>query len=405
MKLDINKIKKDFSLFKTNTDLVYLDSAASSQTPDVVLDAMNEYYKNYRANIHRGLYDLSETASKKYEEARGIVADFLGAASDEIIFTDGATTAINMLVYSLEQSLSWEEGDEIVTSIAEHHSTLIPLQEFAKRKKLTLKHIPTTDTYDLDYEKASELITDKTKLAAIGHASNVLGTVHDIKKISDMAHGVGALVVVDAAKTVGHIEVDIKKLDCDFLYFSGHKMCGPTGIGVLYGKKNVLSTLQPSFFGGGIVEDVDTHKATFRDAPICFEPGTRNIAGAIGLAAAIKYVENTGLRNIHEHIQETLSYAYEKLGSLSGVTIFSQRDIEKNAGIISFIVDRVHPHDIGEILNRDNIAVRAGHHCAQPLMRALGVASVVRVSFYIYNGKEDIDRLVGAIKKAQKIFA
>jgi len=402
--LETDTIKKDFPLFEGNEKLAYLDSAASSQTPDAVLEAMNDYYTNYRANIHRGLYDLSEIATDRYEEARGVMATFLGAEPNEIIFTSGATIALNMLIYSLEQSKEWRQGDEIVTGIAEHHSTLIPLQEFAKRRGLTLKHIPITKTCDLDYEKAEELITDRTKLVVLGHASNVLGTVHDIKKIADMAHSVEALLAVDAAKTAGHIGVNVGDLDCDFLYFSGHKMCGPTGIGVLYGNKEALKDLRPSFFGGGIVADVDLHTAAFAEAPTRFEPGTPNIAGAIGLAAAAAYISKLGLAAIHEHVKETLDYAFKKISEIEGIAIFSQKDTERNAGIVSFVVEGVHPHDVAEILNRSDIAVRAGHHCAQPLMKALGVPAVVRASFYIYNSKKDVDRLVEGIKKAQAVF-
>lgn len=405
MKLNVQKIKKDFSIFKTNPDLVFLDSAASSQTPDVVIDAMDEYYKNYRANIHRGLYKLSETATIEYEKVRKITADFLGADREEIIFTPGSTMAMNMLMYSLEQSIDLNTGDELVTTIAEHHSTLIPLQEFSKRNKLILKHIPINNRYELDYEKAQELITEKTKIIALSLASNVLGTINDIKRITAMAREVGAIVIVDAAKSAGHIPIDVKDLDCDFLFFSGHKICGPTGIGVLYGKKKILNTLKPSFFGGGIVNEVTKHDTVYNDTPVCFEAGTQNIAGVIGLGSALNYLTDIGIENIHKHVSLVVDYAIERLEKISGLTIYCQKDSGKNVGIVSFDVSGIHPHDVAEILSRENIAVRAGHHCAQPLMDTLEIKAVVRASFFIYNDNKDVDRLVEAILKAQKIFA
>ncbi len=403
--INTKDIKKDFSIFKTNPDLVFLDSAASSQTPDVVIDAMDEYYKNYRANIHRGLYKLSTTATNKYENVRKIAADFLGANTEEIIFTPGSTMAMNMLIYSIEQSINLNTGDEIVTTITEHHSTLIPLQEFSKRNKLTLKHIPINDKYELDYEKAKELITEKTKIVTLSLASNVLGTINDIKRITAMAREVGAIVIVDAAKSAGHIPIDVKDLDCDFLFLSGHKICGPTGIGVLYGKKKKLDTLRPSFFGGGIVNEVTKDDTAYNNSPTCFEAGTQNIAGVIGLGSALNYLTDMGIKNIHMHVSYVVDVAIKRLEKISGLTIYCQKDSEKNIGIVSFNVSGIHPHDVAEILSRENIAVRAGHHCAQPLMGALGIKTVVRASFFIYNDNEDVDRLVEAIIKAQKIFA
>ncbi len=402
--LDIEKIKKDFTLLQDNPSLVYLDSAASSQTPDAVLSAMNDYYTKYRANTHRGLYGLSTTATNKYEEARNTVANFLGCMSEEIIFTSGATGSMNMLMQSVENSLKLVAGDEILTTITEHHSSLLPAQELAKRKKLILKHISITDSFGLDYEEFNKKITAKTRLVILPLASNVLGTMNDIAKVVDMARKHGALVVVDASAAIGHASVDVRKLDCDFLLFSGHKMCGPTGVGVLYGKKDMLKLLRPGFFGGNTVEEVSMDRVLFLEPPHCFEAGTQNIAGVLGLAEAVRYLDSIGTEEIHTHVASVVKYAILKLSEISDITLYCQKNADKNIGIISFAMNGIHPHDIAEVLSRENIAVRAGHHCAEPLVKQLGVSATVRVSFYLYNTKEDVDKLVFAIKKVQNIF-
>lgn len=403
--LNTTIIKKDFPIFESNPSLAYLDSASTSQTPLPSLTAMDEYYKSYRANIHRGTYDLSETATDKYEHARETVARFLSAEPEEIVFTAGSTLASNMLIYSLEGTLHLEKGDEIVTTIMEHHSNLVPLQELASRRGLILKHIPLTAEYELDYEKARELITPKTKIISVALASNVLGSINDIKRLSVLAKEQAAILIVDAAQAVGHMPVNAPELGCDFLFFSGHKMCGPTGIGVLYGKKERLASLKPSFFGGSMVERVDTRTAEFVSGRARFEAGTQNIAGVIGLAESIRYLEHIGLQNIERHVQELVAIATLQLGDIPGVRMYNHADARKNAGVVSFLVEGIHPHDVAEILSRDAIAVRSGHHCAQPLMSALGVTALVRASFYLYNSKEDVDKLVLGIKKAQNIFA
>lgn len=434
--LDTKEIKRDFPIFEREGDLVYLDSAATSQTPKAVLDAMEEYYTSYRSNIHRGLYRMGEEASERYEGARVSVARFIGlpgqgAAPDEIIFTSGATASSNMLVRMLEESGMVGEGSELVSTVMEHHASLIPLQELAKRKGIALKLIPLSlprtdlnsssqgrtlsDSYALDYGAAEKLITPKTKLVACVLASNVLGTINDVKRLADMAHKVDALMVVDATEAVGHIPVDIKKLGADFLYFSGHKMLGPTGIGVLYGRRELLEKMNPSVFGGGIVEKVTGESATWTSSPKRFEAGTPNIAGAIGLGAAVAYLEKIGAENIHAHVRVLTAYALEKLAQIPGIRIFAA-PIEQNAGIISFTIDGLpagatalqaglHPHDLAQIAGDSNIALRAGHHCAAPLMQALGVSATARASFYLYNDKTDVDALVEAVKKAQTIFA
>ena len=401
---DVTKIKGDFPIFSEYPSLAYLDSAATSQTPRAVLDAMNGYYTKFRSNINRGIYPLGERATEEYEEARKKIAEFIGAKPNEVVFTSGTTAASNMLIRSIENSFNLKHGDEVVTTVLEHHSNLIPLQEFAKRQNLTLKHVSITRDFDLDYGEAERLVTTKTKIVSFTHASNVTGTITDVKRIAGIAHKVGAMVIVDAAEAVGHVPVDVKEINADFLYFSGHKMLGPTGIGVLYGKREMLENLTPSVFGGGIVENVDLASATWKGIPERFEAGTQNIAGAIGLSAAVEYIEHLGVQNIHNHVQGLTRYAIGELENIKGIRIFAQKDAKKNAGIISFAVDGVHPHDIAEIAGRDGVAIRAGHHCAQPLMNTLGVNATARASFYLYNDMKDISSLIAAINKVKKLF-
>ena len=415
--MDVKKIKEDFPIFenyrretglpvsKAGADLAFLDSAASSQTPKVVVEAMDDYYFKYRANIHRSLYDIGEKATSRYEEARAVLAKFIGAGEDEVIFTGGATASSNMLIYALERELDLKEGDEILTTVAEHHSNLIPLQELGRRAKLTLKHIPVDENLRLDLNALETLITPKTKIVSVTLSSNVTGEIIDAKRVADAAHKVGAIVVLDATKAAGHMPIDAKALDCDFLFFSGHKMCGPTGIGVLYGKRELLEKMKPSFFGGGMVESADLGEASYTAAPARFEPGTPNIAGAIGLAEAARYLSKIGIEEIKKHSEELVSYAVQKLSAIPGVKILCERAAERNIGIVSFVVDGVHPHDLGEILSRDHVAIRGGHHCAMPFMKELGVSAVNRASFYIYNDEGDIDRLAAGVEKAKKIFA
>ena len=401
--LDTQKIKADFPIFNTNKDLVYLDTAATSQTPQVVIDAVTEYYTNYRANIHRGLYELSEKATDMYEKSREVVADFLGADKNEIIFTAGATASSNMLIHLLENELVLNEGDEIVVSIMEHHANLVPLQKLAERKKLVLKFIPLQDDNQLDMAEAQNLITSKTKIVSVLMASNVLGTINDIEKLTEYAHEVGAFMVCDATATVGHIDVSVN--DVDALYFSGHKICGPTGIGVLYLNKQYVEKFAPAFYGGGIVEEVHKNNTVFISGAQKFESGTPNIAGVAGLSRAILYLKEIGLDAIHNHAMELVEYTIESLKQIDGVSIVAQLDKTKNIGTVSFILSDVHVHDIVEILSRYNIAVRAGHHCAQPLHEALDARATVRASLYLYNSKEDIDKLVEGLKQVKKIFA
>ncbi|MFA5841949.1 MAG: cysteine desulfurase [Candidatus Paceibacterota bacterium] len=407
---DVKKIKKDFPIFEnykreTGRDLVFLDSAASSQTPKVVVDAMDDYYFKYRSNIHRSAYNIGEQATNSYEDARKTAAEFINADTNEIIFTNGATDSSNMLIYALEKKIEWKEGDEVVTTILEHHSNLLPLQEMAKRNGVKFRHFEMAPDFNIDYGNLDGLINEKTRIVSMTLASNVTGAITDVKRVSEAAHKRGAIVIVDATKAAGHMLVDVKSLDCDFLFFSGHKICGPTGIGILYGKYDILNKMPTSSFGGGTVEDVTMEEAKYSDAPFRFEAGTPNIAGVIGLGAAIKYLEAVGVENARKHTQDLVAYAIKKLSTISGVKIICERDHLKNIGIVSFVVDGVHPHDVGEILNRHHVAVRGGHHCAIPLMKALGVSAISRASFYIYNEESDIDALAEGIEEAIKIFS
>lgn len=402
--MDTEKIKNDFPIFDKVRSLVYLDTTATSQTPQVVLDAMNEYYTSFRANVHRASYEEGESASEAYEESRIKVALFIGADTREVIFTAGATGSSNMLVSMLENSDVVRAGDEIVTTVMEHHASMIPLQELAKRQGLTLKHIPLAkDSVALDYDEAVKLITPRTKIVSVMLASNVTGVVNDVARVTQLAHKVGALVICDATAAVGHMPVDVKKIGVDFMYFSGHKMCGPTGVGVLWGKQEILKTLEPGVYGGGIVDEVTLEKAMWRDIPARFEAGTPNIAGVIGLGAAVDYLSEVGIENIHAHCINLARETVECLSQISGVAVYAMGG-EQNMGIVSFTIGGIHAHDIAEILGRDGVAVRAGHHCAMPLISTFGVTATARVSFYLYNSSEDIDALVRGIKKAKEIF-
>lgn len=398
------KVREDFPLLKAG-GLTYLDTAATSQTPHVVLHAMTTYYTEYRANIHRGLYDISEKATAHYEQVRKDVAGLIGAQADEIIFTAGATASSNMLIYALEQTLDLQIGDEVVTTIMEHHASIVPLQELARRKQLVLRYIPVTSDFELDYDAAQKLITPKTKIVSVILASNVMGTTNDVARITKMAHEVGAVALVDGTAAVGHISVDVKKNNADFLYFSGHKMCGPTGVGVLFGKKERLEKLHPSFFGGGMIDSVTKDGAIWATDISRFEAGTPNIAGVIGLGAAVHYVQTIGIEKIREQVREVFSYAYEKLLEIKNVTLLCEKDPQKNVGIISFSIEGIHPHDIAQVLAGEKVAVRAGHHCVMPLMRELGIVATARASFYLYNTKQDVDTFLAAITKVQDIFS
>jgi cysteine desulfurase/selenocysteine lyase len=358
-----------------------------------------------RANVHRGIFKEAVEATARYEDARKKVAEFIGALPHEIIFTSGATESSNILLRMIDESIKFSDVEhEIVTTAMEHHSAFVPLQQLAGRRSLPLHMIPLQGIA-LDYGKGEELITKKTALLSVILASNVTGTVNDVARLAHYAHSKGdAIVVVDATAAMGHIPVNIHDLDCDALFFSGHKMFAPTGIGILWVRNALLQKLSPASFGGHMVAHVDAQASTWAPIPERFEAGTKNISGAIGLGSAIDYINAIGFTDIHPSIQKLVSYAISALDNIPGVTVVSERDTEKNIGIVSFICDFAHPHDVAEILARDGVAVRPGHHCAIPLHTALGISSTVRASFHVYNTKEDIDALILAIKKAKEVF-
>lgn len=403
MSSDPNTIKKDFPQL-SDSGYHYLDSASSSLVPTVVLAAVNDFYVSDKANVHRGDYAAAVRATERYETARKDVADFIGGLPDEVIFSGGATEASNMLIRSLDETLEYAPGDEIVTSVMEHHASILPLQQFAKRKQLVLKHIPIKEDLTLDYDEAAKLITGKTKLVSVMLASNVIGTVNDLARLSALAHAKGALVITDATAAVGHIPVDVRALGVDMLFFSGHKLLAPTGVGVLWMKYDLAKRLSPSEFGGHMLEEATLTSATWAEAPTRFEAGTKDIGGVIGLGAAVRYVKSIGVEHIHTHTSTLVARAIERLSQIQGVHIYAQRDLTHNVGMVSFTADWAHPHDIGEVVARDNVAIRAGHHCAMPLHCELKIKGTARASFHLYNTEEDVDALAIAVEKAYKIF-
>ncbi|MEB7431345.1 cysteine desulfurase [Staphylococcus chromogenes] len=403
---DVEAIIKDFPILNEKVNgkrLAYLDSTATSQKPQQVIDALEDYYKRYNSNVHRGVHTLGSLATDGYEGARETVRRFIHAPYfEEIIFTRGTTASINLVAHSYGDA-NVEAGDEIVVTQMEHHANIVPWQQLAKRKNATLKFIPMTDSGELTLEAVKETITDKTKIVAVAHVSNVLGTINDVKSIAQIAHEHGAIISVDGAQSVPHMKVDVQDLDVDFYSFSGHKMLGPTGIGVLYGKRELLNQMEPIEFGGDMIDFVGLYESTWTDLPTKFEAGTPLIAQAIGLKAAIEYLENIGFDAIHAHEAEITAYAYEKMSEIEGIDIYGP-DKDKRAGIITFNLKDVHPHDVATALDTEGVAVRAGHHCAQPLMKWLNVSSTARASFYIYNTKEDVDQLVEGVKQTKEFF-
>ena len=384
--------------------LVYLDSAATSQKPIQVIEAMKHYYEFDNSNVHRGVHTLGNRATDKYEGAREKVRNFINATStQEIIFTRGTTTALNTVAASYGRA-NVADGDEIVITHMEHHSNIIPWQQLAKEKNATLKYIELEADGTLNLEKVRATITPKTKIVSVSMASNVLGTINPIKEIAQIAHANGAVMVADAAQAAPHMRIDVQDLDVDFLGFSGHKMCGPTGIGVLYGKKEHLEKMEPIEFGGEMIDFVGLYESTWKELPWKFEGGTPIIAGAIGLGAAIDFLTEIGLDKIAEHEHKLAGYAMDQLETIDGLKIFGPRDPQKRCGLVTFNLDDVHPHDVATVLDMSGIAVRAGHHCAQPLMKCLQQVATARASFYLYNTEEDIDRLVAGLRSAKEYF-
>ncbi|MCE4045095.1 cysteine desulfurase [Lysinibacillus fusiformis] len=384
--------------------LAYLDSAATSQKPVQVIEAIKAYYELDNSNVHRGVHTLGNRATDKYEGAREKVRKFINAQStQEIIFTRGTTTALNTVAASYGRA-NVAEGDEIVITQMEHHSNIIPWQQLAKEKNATLKYIELEADGTISLEKVRATITPQTKIVSVSMASNVLGTINPIKEIAQIAHANGAVMVADGAQAAPHMKIDVQDLDVDFLGFSGHKMCGPTGIGVLYGKKEHLEKMEPIEFGGEMIDFVGLYDSTWKELPWKFEGGTPIIAGAIGLGAAIDFLTEIGLDNIAEHEHKLVGYAMDQLETIDGLKIFGPRDPMKRCGLVTFNLDDVHPHDVATVLDMNGIAIRAGHHCAQPLMKCLQQVATARASFYLYNTEEDIDRLVAGLRSAKEYF-
>jgi len=402
---DPKTIRKDFPLLSEPSGRLraYLDSAASSQTPRHVLEAVSGFYERYRANVHRGMYEASERATERYEKSRKTVADFLGADESEIIFTSGTTHGLNLAVQLIEPRLG--PGDEIVTTEMEHHANLIPWQQAAKRSGATLRLIPVREDYTLDMEAARRLIGPQTKFVAVTWASNVLGTVSPVAEICALAKEAGALSVVDAAQIAGHRPIDVRQVGCDFLAFSAHKMLGPTGTGALYGRRPFLDELEPVSFGGDMIKEVTFEGATWNEAPFRFEPGTPNIAGVIGLGAAIEYLNRLGIKSIWEHEKELTDYAFARLTEVEGLKVIGAAADKDRVGTIAFLVEGIHPHDLATVLDAHGVCVRAGHHCAMPLHHKFGIKTgTTRMSFGPYTLKEEIDALIEAVHKAKQVF-
>ena len=395
--------KDDFPIFK-NRDIAYLDSGATTQKPKMVIDAINNFYERNNANPHRGAYSLSIDATAVYEDTRKKIANFINARfSEEIIFSKNASESLNLIAYSYGLD-NLKKGDDVVISIMEHHSNLVPWQYATKKTNSNLKYLYINDEFEISQQEIEEKITDNTKIVGITHVSNVLGTINKVKEIIKYAHKKGAIVIVDASQSIPHMKIDVQELDADFLVFSGHKMFAPLGIGVLYGKRELLNKMNPFLMGGDMIEYVYEQKTTFAPLPNKFEAGTQNVEGVVGLGAAIDYINSVGYDKIQEHDKEIVEYAREKLGKLVYLDLYMTPNSENHSAVISFNIKGIHPHDVASILDSVNVCVRSGNHCAQPLMRFLGIDSTCRASFYLYNTKEDVDKLVEGLEKAYKMF-
>jgi cysteine desulfurase/selenocysteine lyase len=413
MALDVDAIRRDFPIFlrtiRDGKKLIYLDSGATSQKPQSVIDAEVDFYRFHNAAAHRGAHQLAEEATELFEDSRQVVASFLGATANEIVFTKSATESLNLLAYAFSNAepgsrFAISPEHSIVVSEMEHHANLIPWQQLAKRSGAELTWFGVTPDGRLDQSNIDSLITKKTKIVAITQQSNVLGTINDLSAIISKAHAVGAIVIVDACQSIPHLPVDVKELGADFLTFSGHKALGPTGVGVLWGRYDLLNDLPPFLFGGSMIENVTMTDATWAEAPRKFEAGVPNMAQVIGLAAGLKYLQTIGLKAIHDHEKDLTSYLLSELGKIEGLVVVGPKDPDLRGGTVSFTVNGIHPHDLGQYLDSLGIAVRTGHHCAWPLTRALGVPATTRASLYLYNDRADLDALVNGIKDAKKYF-
>ena len=413
MTLDAHAIAQDFPILsrkiRDGKRLVYLDSGATSQKPNVVIDAESDFYRLHNAAVHRGAHQLAEEATDAYEGAREIVAQFLNASVDEIVFTKNATESLNLISYAMGNAapgnrFHLKAGDSIVVTEMEHHANLIPWQQLAARTGATLKWFTVTDDGRLDLSQLNSMIDEKTKVVALTHQSNVLGTINPLEAITKRAHEVGAVVVLDACQSVPHMKTDVKALDIDFLAFSGHKAVGPTGIGVFWGRAELLADLPPFLTGGSMIENVTMESATWAPAPKKFEAGVPNMAQAVGLGAALTYLTKIGMDNIHQHEIALTKYLLEGLSAITDLRIIGPKTTELRGGVVSFTLGDIHPHDLGQYLDSQGIAVRTGHHCAWPLTRKLGVPATTRASVYLYNTTDDLDALIVGVQGAQKYF-
>lgn len=401
-KIDWKKVKRDFPIFERGRALAYLDNAATTQKPRCVIDAECGFYENSNANVHRGVYALSASATEIYEQAHEKTASFIGAnGMQEIVFTRNTTESLNVVAGSIGKTL--QAGDEVVLTLMEHHSNIVPWQQLQKRG-IKLRYAGFDSEGRLDYDGLARLIGKKTKVVSFVHASNVLGSIHDAKRICKVAHDAGALAVVDGAQSVPHMKVGVKSMDCDFLAFSAHKMLGPMGMGVLYGKEGLLEKMEPFLYGGGMISKVTEFEASWNGLPWKFEAGTPNVAGAVGVSAAMGYLEKIGMESVQMHERDITEYALKRLAEIKGIEIYGGANAQDRMGVVSFNVKGIHPHDVAALLDEDKIAIRAGHACAQPLLAHLGVDAVCRASFYIYNSKEEINRLCASLEKIKKMF-
>jgi len=404
---NVEKIRRDFPILErriNSNPLIYFDNAATTQRPIQVIEAVKNFYLESNANIHRGVHLLSHEATELYETAHKKVASFINASSwEEIIFLRNASEALNLVMYAYGLN-RLKKGDEVVITVAEHHSNIVPWLYLRKKTGITLKFADVDDEGRLKLDHLNNLVTDRTKIVSVFHTSNVTGVIVPLKEIAEIAHSKGALLVVDGAQSLPHFPVDVRDLDVDFYAGSGHKMLGPTGIGFLYGKKEILEDMEPFLYGGDMIKEVTEESATWNDLPWKFEAGTQNIAGGIGLGAAVDYLQNLGMENILEHEKELTGYALEKFKELDRVKVYGPKDTKDRIGAITFNINGVHPHDVAHVFNYHGIAIRSGHHCAQPLMRRLGVEGAARASFYIYNTKEEIDRMIDAIGDVTKLL-
>jgi len=403
---DLAHIRSDFPILDQKMNghpLIYLDSAATSQKPAAVIDAVADFYRTTNANVHRGAYTLSNDATDRYEGARATVAGFVNADAGEVAFNRGTTSALNQVAYGWGL-YNLEPGDRILLTLMEHHANIVPWQLVSRHTGAELVYVPHTADYALDLDAFTELLDERVKVVGVTAMSNVLGTINPIRRLADAAHAVGALVVVDAAQAVPHMAVDVKAMDADFLAFSGHKMLGPTGIGVLYGKRELLEAMEPAEGGGEMISDVQLESSTWAAVPHKFEAGTPPIAEAVGLGTAVEYLQGIGMEAVREHEIEITRYALDELGAIEGLTIYGPPGLDNRGGAVSFTLADIHPHDLATILDQRGVAIRAGHHCARPLARSLNAPATARASFYVYNVLSDVDALVEGLHEAREIF-